>query len=208
MRRPCKAVAAFLLALFITANVQVGLVFAATDVYTIQPGDTLWEIAKKYQVGVAEIIKANPQFKDPNMIYPGDKVSVPLVDVATKSLEQQVLELTNKERAKAGLKPLTMNWEVSRVARIKSEEMRDRNYFSHTSPAYGSPFEMLKKFGINYRSAGENIAKGQTTAQAVMNSWMASEGHRKNILNPNFTQLGVGYAKGSSTYWTQIFITP
>lgn len=182
---------------------------AATDVYTVQPGDTLWVIAQKYKVGISEITKANPQFKDPNMIYPGDKVSVPLVDVAVTSLEEQVVALCNKERAKQGIAPLKLNWQVSRVARIKSEDMRDNNYFNHTSPTYGSPFDMLKKFNISYRTAGENIAKGQKTAEAVVNSWMNSEGHRKNILNSNFTEIGVGYCSGkSSTFWTQMFTTP
>ncbi len=205
MSRPCRKLAALVVAVLLMVNVNV---FAATDTYTVQHGDTLWKIAQKYQVGISEIIKANPQFKDPNMIYSGQKVNIPLVDPATKSIEEQVLALTNKERTKAGLKPLTMNWQAARVARTKSEDMRDKNYFSHTSPTYGSPFDMLKSFNISYRTAGENIAKGQQTAQAVVTAWMNSEGHRKNILNPSFTQLGVGYAKGSSTFWTQIFMTP
>lgn len=199
----------FIPLLFICVFALSGTILAATDTYTVQKGDTLWEISKKYKVGISEIINANPQFKDPNMIYPGDKVYVPLEDVATLSLEEQVVVLVNKERAKAGVKPLTMNWEVQRVARYKSNDMRDKNYFSHESPTYGSPFDMLKKFNIKYSTAGENIAKGQKTAEAVMNSWMNSEGHRKNILNPNFTEIGVGYSAGkSTTYWTQLFIKP
>jgi len=180
--------------------------FAATDIYTVQKGDSLWKIAVKYQVGLSEIIGANDQIKNPSLIYPGDKVAVPLPDAGIASLEEQVAALVNKERANAGLKPLALNWQVSRVARYKSEEMRDRNYFDHNSPTYGTPFDMLKSFNISYKTAGENIAKGQTTAQAVMNSWMNSEGHRKNILNAGFKEIGVGYAKGSSTYWTQMFI--
>lgn len=184
-------------------------VMAATDTYTVQKGDSLWIISKKYQVGISEIIGANPQFENPNLIYPGDKVTIPLDDPQLVSLEQQVVNLVNQERTKHGLKPLTINWEVARVARYKSNEMRDRNYFSHTSPTYGSPFDMLKKFSITYKTAGENIAKGQTTAQAVMNAWMNSEGHRANILNANFTEIGVGYSSGNNTtYWTQLFIKP
>jgi len=124
-----------------------------------------------------------------------------------KSMEEQVVELVNVERSKNGLSPLTINKQVSNVAQIKSEDMRDKNYFNHTSPTYGSPFQMLKQFNVSYSYAGENIAKGQKTAQAVVNAWMNSEGHRANILNKNFTQIGVGYAtKGSTTYWTQMFI--
>lgn len=181
--------------------------FAATDTYTVQSGDSLWKIAQKYQVGLSEIISANDQFKDPNMIYPGDKVTIPLLDATTSSIEQQVANLVNEQRAKNGLPALTLNWQVSRVARYKSQDMCDRNYFSHQSPTYGSPFDMLKQFNISYTSAGENIAKGQKTAQSVMNSWMNSEGHRANILNKNFTQIGVGYYnKNGTTYWTQMFI--
>jgi uncharacterized YkwD family protein/spore coat assembly protein SafA len=179
------------------------------DIYTVKPGDTLWIIAVKYQIGITEIIAANPQFKNPHLIYPGQKVNVPLY-TATKSIESQVIQLVNQERAKYGLKPLKANWELSRVARIKSQDMRDRKYFSHDSPTYGSPFTMIKAFGISYRSAGENIAAGQTTAWEVMQSWMKSEGHRQNILNAGFTQIGVGYASGGSyrAYWTQMFILP
>lgn len=123
------------------------------------------------------------------------------------SYQQQVLELVNKERSKNGLSPLTLDYSLSNVATKKSQDMINKNYFDHTSPTYGSPFDMMNKFGISYRTAGENIAMGQTTPQQVMNSWMNSEGHRKNILNPNFTELGVGIASnGSSLYWTQMFI--
>lgn len=182
-------------------------VFAATETYTVKSGDSLWKIAQKYQVGISEIISANDQFKNPNLIYPGDKVTIPLLDQSTVNIEQQVVDLVNQQRSKNGLSPLTLNWQVSRVARYKSQDMCEKNYFSHTSPTYGSPFDMLKKFNINYSTAGENIAKGQKTAQAVMNSWMNSEGHRANILNKNFKEIGVGYYnKNGSTYWTQMFI--
>jgi uncharacterized YkwD family protein/spore coat assembly protein SafA len=182
---------------------------ADTDTYTVQPGDSLWKISVKYQVGLSEIISANPQFPNPALIYPGDKVTVPLF-TATKSVESEVVRLVNIERAKNGLKPLTANWQLARVARYKSEDMRDKGYFSHTSPTYGSPFDMMKNFRVSYSSAGENIAAGQTTAQAVMDSWMNSPGHRQNILSANYTEIGVGYCSGGSYrhYWTQMFIRP
>lgn len=122
------------------------------------------------------------------------------------SYAQQVLDLVNAERAKYSLSPLTLNSSVSKVAQVKAEDMKNNSYFSHTSPTYGSPFDMLKQFGISYSTAGENIAKGQKTPQAVVNAWMNSEGHRANILNKNFKQLGVGYVGGSTTYWVQMFI--
>ena len=182
---------------------------ADTDVYIVQKGDSLWKISLKYQVGISEIISANPQFKNPSLIYPGDKVTVPLF-TEVKSIEAQVLSLTNAERAKNGLSALTMNWELARVARYKSQDMINKKYFSHDSPTYGSPFDMIKSFSIKYSAAGENIAYGQPTASAVVTAWMNSPGHRANILSKNFTQLGVGYAKsGNGTaYWTQMFIRP
>lgn len=119
--------------------------------------------------------------------------------------EQQVVDLTNQERAKNGLPALKVDLELSKVAREKSSDMQRNNYFSHTSPTYGSPFDMMKQFGISYKAAGENIAKGQRTPQEVVNAWMNSEGHRKNILSSNFTHIGVGYV-AEGNYWTQQFI--
>ncbi|WP_308638504.1 CAP domain-containing protein [Paenibacillus silvisoli] len=128
----------------------------------------------------------------------------------TGTIQQQILQAVNAERAKAGLGALTLNASLSKVAQTKSQDMRDKNYFSHDSPTYGSPFDMMKQFGINYSYAGENIAAGQKGVQAVMTAWMNSPGHKANILSPNFTQLGVGYAPGGnmSPYWTQQFIKP
>lgn len=180
------------------------------DTYTVKSGDSMWKIAVKYQVGVQEIINANPQIQNPNLIYPYQKLKIPLKSKEDVSIENQVLQIVNQERSKQGLQPLTLNWELSRVAKIKSQDMRDRNYFNHQSPTYGSPFDMMRNFGISYKSAGENIAAGQRTPQEVMNSWMNSSGHRANILSSSYTQLGIGYVAGGSygTYWTQMFIRP
>ncbi|WP_163538778.1 S-layer homology domain-containing protein [Gracilibacillus sp. YIM 98692] len=119
--------------------------------------------------------------------------------------EQQVIALTNQEREKHGLPALKTDTELSKVSREKSRDMAENNYFSHQSPTYGSPFDMLKQFGINYRTAGENIAKGQRTPEEVVNAWMNSQGHRANILNENFTHIGVGFVD-QGNYWTQQFI--
>ena len=124
---------------------------------------------------------------------------------AVSAYEQKVVELTNQERAKSGLKPLVLDNELSKVAREKSRDMQNKGYFSHTSPTYGSPFDMMKKFGITYRSAGENIAMGQGTPEEVVKAWMNSDGHRKNILSSNFTHIGVGHV-ANGNYWTQMFI--
>ncbi len=176
---------------------------AGSNTYTVVSGDTLWKIAVKTKTGIQEIISANPQISNIDLIYPGQKINIPVND--TTNVEQEVVKLVNAERAKAGLAPLKSDWELARVARFKSQDMHDLNYFSHTSPTYGSPFKMMQDFGIKYRSAGENIAKGQRSAQEVVNAWMNSSGHRANILNKNFTHIGVGYVKDGH-YWTQMFI--
>lgn len=113
-------------------------------------------------------------------------------------------------RANNGLAPLKENWELSRVARFKSNDMITKNYFSHTSPTYGSPFKMMTSFGLKYSYAGENIAMGQRTPKEVVQAWMNSPGHRSNILNKNFTEIGVGVSKDTNgtPYWTQMFIRP
>ncbi|WP_235858027.1 CAP domain-containing protein [Sutcliffiella cohnii] len=120
-------------------------------------------------------------------------------------VEQRVIELTNAERRKNGLSDLKADASISNVARQKSVDMQQNNYFSHTSPTYGSPFDMMRDFGISYNTAGENIAMGQRTPEEVVNAWMNSEGHRKNILSPNFTHIGVGYTENGH-YWTQMFV--
>lgn len=125
---------------------------------------------------------------------------------ASTSIEMEVVRLVNIERQKEGLAPLTYSEELSKVARIKSQDMANNKYFSHNSPTYGDPFTMMKSFGIQYKTAGENIAKGYSSAQSVMNGWMNSSGHRANILNPSFGKIGVGYVNiNGTTYWTQMF---
>lgn len=119
--------------------------------------------------------------------------------------EKQVVQLVNQIRKENGLSELTLNTELSKVARIKAQDMHDNQYFSHTSPTYGSPFDMMKQFGISYRTAGENIAMGQQSPQAVVDAWMNSEGHRANILNSSYTQIGMGYVADGNC-WSQMFI--
>lgn len=120
-------------------------------------------------------------------------------------MAQQVINLTNVERKKNGLPPLTGDSSLSRVAQTKTNDMQAKHYFSHTSPTYGSPFDMMRDFGVTYKSAGENIAMGQTTAQQVVTAWMNSEGHRKNILSPSYTNIGVGFTSNGN-YWSQMFV--
>jgi uncharacterized YkwD family protein len=121
------------------------------------------------------------------------------------AFEARVIDLTNEQRRKNGLSNLQPDTALSNVAQEKSNDMQAKNYFSHTSPTYGSPFDMMRDFGVSYTSAGENIAMGQRSAEEVVNAWMNSEGHRKNILSPNFTHIGVGHTS-QGNYWTQMFI--
>ena len=127
------------------------------------------------------------------------------VDSSVSDYEKEVVELINEIRKEYGLSELKINTELCAVARAKSQDMKDNNYFSHTSPTYGSPFDMMKTFGISYRTAGENIAMGYRTPEAVVNAWMNSEGHRANILNASYKEIGMGHVS-SGNYWTQMFI--
>lgn len=119
--------------------------------------------------------------------------------------EQEVVRLVNAERASYGLPALSIRADLCQYARVKSQDMHDSGYFSHTSPNYGSPFDMMKSFGITYSHAGENIAMGYSTPEAVVSAWMNSEGHRANILSASYTELGVGYVADGG-YWTQWFV--
>ena len=118
------------------------------------------------------------------------------------SEEIQMVDYVNKARQDAGLQPLQIDSGLSNVAALKSRDMYDNNYFSHDSPTYGSPFDMMTKFGIKYSGAAENIAKNSSVA-AAHNAFMRSQGHKDNILNPIYTHIGVGVYKG---YYTQMFI--
>ena len=116
----------------------------------------------------------------------------------------QVVELVNAERAKYGLSALTVDAKVQQAALVRAKESAQS--FSHTRPNGSSFSTALTEAGVSYRRAGENIAYGQRTPQQVMNAWMNSSGHRANILNKDFTTIGVGYTVINGTaYWAQLF---
>jgi uncharacterized YkwD family protein len=121
--------------------------------------------------------------------------------------EQQMLNLVNGERAKAGLGALKADLTLTKLARLKSQDMINRNYFSHESPTYGSPFAMMKSFGVTYNTAGENLA-GNSTVSAAHTALMNSPGHRANILKSSFTHVGIGIVKGGQygMMFTQMFV--
>lgn len=200
---------------------------------TVKRGDSMWLIAKRYNVSFTEVLRLNKHYDNQHLIYPGEKIYIPdgshgthtatnsesdtfakgnatAIQTDIPSKAENILLLVNAERKKQGLKELTLSNNISHIANLKAQDMAQNNYFSHTSPSYGSPFEMLQHFGVSYKSAGENIAAGQRSAEEVMQSWLNSSGHRANILNPSYTELGVGYAAGGSykTYWVQLFLKP
>lgn len=197
--------------------------------YKVVPGDTLWAISRRYGIKLNDLILVNPQIINPNLIFPNQIINIPSPTKAPsipsapsapstpstpsgsdniRELEKEVIRLVNSERAKAGRAALTENSDLSHVARLKSEDFVNKNYFSHNSPTYGTPFEMLRFFGIKYSAAAENIASGQKTAAEAMNTWMNSSGHRANILSSTYNQIGVGVAKDKNgkLYWTQMFV--
>lgn len=116
-------------------------------------------------------------------------------------LELDACQLINALRQEYHLNALSIRPDISAKARIKSQDMAELNYFSHTSPIYGSPFQMMKSLGLSYHAAGENIAKGYTTAQAAINGWMNSSTHRALLLSDRYTSMGLGYFDGHWTLW-------
>jgi uncharacterized protein YkwD len=124
---------------------------------------------------------------------------------ADPTAEAAVLALVNEARVDAGCGALTADPALAAVARAHSADMRDRDYFSHTSPEGLSPFDRAEQAGVGY-SRAENIAFGQADATAVMEAWLKSPGHRANILDCELTKLGVGVAEGAGgPWWTQLF---
>ena len=121
----------------------------------------------------------------------------------------EVFRLTNAEREKAGLEPLRLHEELCDVALLKARDMHDNEYFSHDSPLYGSPLDMVNSFAIPNKGVGENIAGGYRTPEDVVQAWMKSEGHRENILRAEFTSIGIGFYRGTKNYeyyWVQLFL--
>ena len=121
--------------------------------------------------------------------------------------EQEVFDLVNKQRTDNGLKALKVDSNLQKVAKEKANDMVKNNYFAHNSPTYGSPFDMMKKFGISYKSAGENLA-GNSTGKRAVDAWINSEGHRANILNSSFNYTGVAVVESAKygRIYVQMFI--
>lgn len=191
-----KIIIAAMAACLVMGTTEAG--FASTCSRT----DRLQEMMQKLEQYISEQIRLpepeKPDSEEENQNGSGE---------VQGTMTAQVVNLVNSERAAQGLGKLRADSQLSRLAQMKAEDMARNGYFSHTSPTYGSAFDMLKTYGVTYKSAGENIAMGQRTAQSVMNSWMNSPGHRANILSSQYSQIGVGVAEnGKGTiYWVQLF---
>lgn len=176
-------------------------VFAGVgDWYIVQvEGDYIGAVSKKY----IKPIYASSSNTSGNQTSTGSQTT----DSTMNSDEKEVLELINKQRTNNGLKPLQIDYEVQRMARIKAQDMVDNNYFAHESPIYGTPFNMLTSFKISYKTAGENIAGNSSNSGAVQ-AWMNSSGHKANILNSSFTYTGIGVVNSSKygKVYVQVFI--
>lgn len=172
-------------------------VFAGVgDWYVVQvEGDYIGAVSKKY-------VKA---------IYPGSSSGSSgssgggsgTTTSTMTSDEKEVFNLINKQRTANGLSALKVDNEVQRVAKIKAQDMVNNSYFSHTSPTYGSPFEMLQSFKVSYKTAGENIA-GNSSNTGAVNAWMNSSGHKANILNSSFNYTGIGVV--SSPKYGKVYV--
>jgi uncharacterized YkwD family protein len=215
-----KQIIATTLALGVLSGVSVTSANAMTmfkeppfAAYKVDKGDTFWFIAKRYGLDYQQLMKLNPNVNPTNMQVgsiiklKGETNANTNSNTTVSNYANQVLTLVNSERSKAGLKPLKLNSTLTKSAQAKSQDMHDKKYFDHNSPTYGTPFQMMSKFGYKYSYAGENIAMGQKTPKEVMDAWMNSQGHRANILNSNFTEIGIGYV-ADGNYWTQQFGKP
>lgn len=212
--------------LITTSTITSAALPVAAQNCTVQKGESIYRIAKEYHLEFSKLLKLNKHLANPNLIHPGDAIethadsgdgvdghagtgtSTTTTDTSASEYAKEVLRLVNEARAREGVEALTLDATLNKVAQTKAADMAENNYFSHDSPTYGTPFELMRSMGVTgYQRAGENIAAGQPTPAAVMESWTNSSGHRANILNAGYNRLGVGYVKGGSmgTYWVQEF---
>ncbi len=174
--------------------------------YIVQvEGDYVGAVSKKY---VKAIYPSSNNTGNTNSGSSGGSSSSGSNNTSSLSTdEKEVFDLINKQRTNNGLAALKMDSGALNVARVKAQDMVNNNYFSHTSPTYGSPFDMLNSFKVSYKTAGENIA-GNSSNSAAVTAWMNSSGHKANILNSSFNYTGIGVVKGSKygKIYVQIFL--
>ena len=183
----------------VNKNAYIRVFAGVGDWYVVQvEGDYIGAVSKKY---VKAIYPSSSNTGNTGNTQQNTQTSSMNAD------EKEIFNLINQQRANNGLEPLKVDEEVQRVARIKAQDMVDNNYFSHTSPTYGSPFDMLKSFKISYNTAGENIA-GNSSNSGAVNAWMNSSGHKANILNSSFNYTGIGVVSSAKygKMYVQMFI--
>ena len=167
--------------------------------YIVQvEGDYIGAVSKKY----VKAIYSNSS-NTGNTGNSGQNTQTNTQTSTMNASEKEIFNLINQQRANNGLTALKVDNEVQRVARIKAQDMVDNNYFSHNSPTYGSPFDMLNSFKVSYKAAGENIA-GNSSNSGAVNAWMNSSGHKANIVNANYNYTGIGVV--SSSKYGKIFV--
>jgi len=214
MKKRIRILAAAVLAVLVLASSAgaAGVSCRSASAYSV------WKLVARCQAGLQQSCAAVPQTaaqtgtqtavqtgtQEAAQTGAGSAAASPAGSAAS-GYAAQVVQLVNAIRQQYGLSALTENTALSAVAQAKAQDMRDNHYFSHTSPTYGTPFEMMTSFGIRYQTAGENIAMGYSSPQAVVDAWMNSAGHRANILSASYTQIGVGYTADGG-YWSQMFI--
>jgi len=158
----------------------------------------------------SQVITDSGSAEKPAPAKPAEKPAEPDSAITADSdfntaYEDEVIRLVNAERAKYGLSALQKDQGAVSVAHVRAKEIVQS--FSHTRPDGSSCFTAAKELGVSYSAAGENIAYGYADPQQVVNGWMNSEGHRKNILSSSFSKIGVGcYSSGNTLYWSQFFI--
>ena len=165
------------------------------DWYVVQtPSDQIGAVSTKYVKAIrtnSNNTTTNNSITNNSSSSAGAQDTINANNSGATSEEIELLKLINKQRVANGLPELKFDAELQRVARIKAQDLVDNNYFSHNSPTYGSPFDMMKSFGISYKAAGENIA-GNSTLEGAVTAWMNSEGHKANILSNAYNYTGVG----------------
>ena len=190
----------------VNKNEYIRVCAGVGDWYIVQVnGDYIGAVSKKYVKAIYPSSSGSNNTSSRGSSSSGGSTTTQTTTMTAD--EKEVFDLINKQRTANGLTALKMDSEVQRVARIKAQDMVNNNYFSHTSPTYGSPFDMLKSFKISYKTAGENIA-GNSSNSGAVDAWMNSSGHKANILNGNFNYTGVGVVTGSKygKIYVQMFI--
>lgn len=189
-------------------------VIYADTVYTVKRGDTLWNIALRFEIGLGKIIDHNPQILNPNLIFPGQMIIIPSAILRKNEMttlsnnEKEILELINSKRKELGLKPLILDDSLTKAAKQKSIDMMEKQYVSHISPTYGDSRNMLKTFNISYDQVKESIGAGYGSPGEIFSLWMNTSVNQSNMLDKMSTHIGIGYVAGGlhGHYWTVFII--